>query len=72
MQGWLFMLKKHSNFTILPMYDSSDVWEGLFIELKNNSVVIGNIYRPPRDININYQTFDYQRINTHSICFRGT
>ena len=42
------------------MYDSSDVWEGLFIELKNNfhkSVVIGNIYRPPRDININYQRF---------------
>ena len=42
------------------MYDGSDVWEGLFILLKNNfhkSVVIGNIYRPPRDININYQTF---------------
>ena len=42
------------------MYDSSDVWEGLLIELKNNfhkSVVIGNSYRPPRDININYQIF---------------
>ena len=54
------------------MYDSSDVWEGLFIELKHifhKSVVIGNIYRPPRDININYLTF---RITTHSICFRET
>ena len=42
------------------MYDSLDVWEGLFIELKNNfdrSVVIGNIYSPPRNININNQTF---------------
>ena len=42
------------------MYDSSDIWQGLFIELKNNfhkAVVIGNIYRPPRDIKINYQTF---------------
>ena len=58
--GLAIYVKKHLNFTILPMYDSSDVWEGLFIELKNNfhkSVVIGNIYRPPRDININYQRF---------------
>ena len=42
------------------MYDSSDVWEGLFIELKNifhRAAVKGNNYRPPRDININYQTF---------------
>ena len=42
------------------MYDISDVWEGLLIELKNNfhkSVVIGNIYRLPRDIIFNYQTF---------------
>ena len=42
------------------MYDSSDVWEGLFIELKNNvdrSVVIGNIYSPPCNIIINNQTF---------------
>ena len=58
--GLAIFVKTHFNFTILPMYDSSDVWEGLFIELKNNfhkSVVIGNIYRPPRDVNINYQTF---------------
>ena len=58
--GLAIYVKKHLNFTILPMYDSSDVWEGLFIELKNNfhkSVVIGNIYRPPRDINNNYQRF---------------
>ena len=44
--GLAIYVKKHLNFTILPMYDSSDVWKGLFIELNfffHKSVVIGNI-----------------------------
>ena len=34
--GLAIYVKKHFNFNILQMYDSSVVWEGLFIELKNN------------------------------------
>ena len=37
----------------------SDIWEGQFIsvinEKTNNKVIIGNVYRPPRDICENYQ-----------------
>ena len=29
--GLAIYVKKHLNFTIPPMYDSSDIWEGLFI-----------------------------------------
>ena len=32
--GLAIYVEKHLNFTIPPMYDSSDVWESLFIELK--------------------------------------
>ena len=37
----------------------SNIWEGQFIKisLQNKYLTLGNIYRPPRDININYQTF---------------
>ena len=40
----------------------SDIWEGLFIsvttEKTNNNIIIGNVYRPPRDICDNYQQFN--------------
>ena len=40
----------------------SDIWEGQFIsvinEKTNNKIIIGNIYRPPRDICENYQKFN--------------
>ena len=42
----------------------SDIWEGLFIsvttEQTNNNIIIGNVYRPPRDICDNYK---YQQFN---------
>ena len=48
-------------FKKLPIYVQSEVWEGLFIEISghtlNKNIIIGNIYRPPRDRNENYQTF---------------
>ena len=40
----------------------SDIWEGQFIsvinEKTNNKVIIGNVYRPQRDICENYQQFN--------------
>ena len=40
----------------------SDIWEGQFIsvttEKTNNNIIIGNVYRPPRDICDNYQQFN--------------
>ena len=39
----------------------SDIWEGQFISVineKTNKVIIGNAYRPPRDICENYQQFN--------------
>jgi len=46
-------------------YDSvanSEIFEGLFVEIKQrNSLqkfVVGNVYRPPRDIIANYETFE--------------
>ena len=40
----------------------SNIWEGQFIEIYVDSmcpkkIILGNIYRPPRDINENYRQF---------------
>ncbi len=42
----------------------SNIWEGQFIEIYEDSrlmcakkIILGNIYRPPRDINENYRQF---------------
>ena len=41
--------------SVIKKIDGSTIWEGLFIELKhrliNNKIIIGNIYKPPRDNN---------------------
>ena len=59
--GLAFYLHKKYMFKKLPIYVQSEVWEGLFIEISghtlNKNIIIGNIYRPPRDRNENYQTF---------------
>ena len=43
------------------LYTNSRIWEGQFIEIEclelNRTLILGNIYRPPRDINENYETF---------------
>ena len=35
--------------------DDSNIWEGLFLELNHssfqNKIIIGNVYKPPRDNN---------------------
>ena len=41
---------------------TSDIWEGPFISVSNHTtnktITIGNIYRPPIDINENYEQFN--------------
>ena len=49
------------NYTSLSLFNGSNIWEGQFLEISkhdlNKKIIIGNLYRPPRDINNNYQTF---------------
>ena len=47
---------------MLDMSLKSNIWEGQFIEIYGDSmcakkIILGNIYRPPRDINENYRQF---------------
>ena len=54
----------HENFTYstVALYERSDVWEGQFIQISGNELsfklLLGNVYRPPRDILHNYNTFN--------------
>ena len=41
---------------------NSNIWEGQFIEIEhenvgNKKIILGNVYRPPHDINENYNQF---------------
>ena len=70
----IYLLKKYDHKT-LTIYDHSDIWEGQFIEIfwryVTENIVIGNIYRPPKDLINNYQNFKEQLIpvleHLHSI-----
>ena len=55
-------LKENLIYKILDMSLKSNIWEGQFIEIYVDSmcpkkIILGNIYRPPRDINENYRQF---------------
>ena len=54
-------LNDNYKYIILPLYNNSTVWEGLFIEVSGKglkkTVLIGNVYRPPRNTNNGYQSF---------------
>jgi hypothetical protein len=58
-------LKKHFKYKILTINSQANIWDGLFIEvdinevgsLSSKSLVIGNLYRPPRENLENYNTF---------------
>ena len=58
--GLLIYLHKHYKYKHL-VGETSNIWEGQFIrvtdEETNTHVTIGNIHRPPRDVNENYQQF---------------
>ena len=59
--GLLIYLRQEYDYKILPLNKDSEIWEGQFIEIHWNNlkkkIVLGNIYRPPRDLNENYNNF---------------
>ena len=62
--GLAIYLNDNYKYSILPLYNNSrpTVWEGLFIEVSGKGlkkpVIIGNVYRPPRNTNNGYQSFN--------------
>ena len=46
------------NYKIIMTLNQFDHWEGQFVKITggglSKDVIIGNIYRPPRDLNENY------------------
>ena len=62
--GVAMYLKDTFSYKTLPIASQSNIWDGLFIEVHINdspystkSLIIGNIYRPPRDNLENYGIF---------------
>ena len=53
----MIYVKESFTYKIQKLYKKSDIWEGLFIEIKGEQLTkpltIGNIYRPPFDNNSN-------------------
>ena len=49
------------NYKIIMTLNQFDHWEGQFVKITSGGlskdVIIGNIYRPPRDLNENYMQF---------------
>ena len=59
--GLAIYLNNKLNYKHLNLYENSDIFEAQFIEISgsdiNKPVNIGNMYRPPRDVNKNYHMF---------------
>ena len=59
-RGLAIYVNSMFNYTSLSLFNGSNIWEGQFLEISkhdlNKKIIIGNLYRPPRDINDNYQT----------------
>ena len=59
--GLAIYVQKHHQNKVLSCYQHTKIWEGLFIEIESKEfkkkVIIGNMYRPPRERNENYQPF---------------
>ena len=50
------------NFKVMNMHEQSMLWDGMFVEISGQSlndkkIMLGNIYRPPRNIIDDYNTF---------------
>ena len=61
--GVAIYLKEMFDYTVLDIHSDSNSWDGLFLEISKRNVthskkvVVGNIYRPPRNSVENYKTF---------------
>ena len=59
--GLVIYISTRFHYKHLSLYKKSDIWEGQFIKILGSqlerNIIIGNIYRPPRDTNANYHTF---------------
>ena len=59
--GLLIYLRDIYSYEILNLYTVSNIWDGQFIEVSGASlvkkIIIGNIYRPPRNLIDNYANF---------------
>ena len=60
--GLIIYLKDNLKYKLLNMSLTSNIWEGQFIEIYEDNLyaktlILGNIYKPPRDINENYRQF---------------
>ena len=60
--GLLIYLKNNLKFEIIDIINDCNIWEEQFIRILFNkplvkNVILGNIYRPPRDLNEVYQQF---------------
>ena len=62
--GLMIYLHNGYSYSNLPIYEKSDIWEGQFIKVSGgntiSNIILGNIYRPPRDSIDNYSTFNNQ------------
>ena len=52
--GLAIYVQEHYKYKLLSFYQHTKIWEGLFIEIESKEfkkkVIIGNMYRPPREI----------------------
>ena len=59
--GLAIYVQEHYKYKLLSCYQHTKIWEGLFIEIESEEFkkkfIIGNMYRPPRERNENYQSF---------------
>ena len=66
--GLIIYLHESFRYKILDMYTASNIWEGMFLEISGQNlkqnIILGNIYRPPRDKNEDINNFieEYCRI----------
>lgn len=55
--GLMIYIKDTFSYKLLNLYEKSDLWEGIFIDIKGDQlskpITIGNIYRPPPKNNSN-------------------
>ena len=68
-EGLVIYLHENFTFSTVALYERSDVWEGQIIQISGNELsyklLHGNVYRPPRDILQNYNTFidEFNRVS---------